>query len=34
LEILSNQKLNSSVAPTDECHDRLFVGLEASSSLF
>jgi len=34
LEILSNQKHNSSVAPTDKCHDRLFVGLEASSSSF
>ena len=34
LEILSNQKFNSSVGATDECHDRRFVRLEASSPLF
>jgi len=33
-EIFSNEKSNSSVAPTDECHDRWFVCLEPSSSLF
>ena len=33
-EIFSNEKPNSSVAPTDECHDWRFVCLERSSSLF
>lgn len=34
LETLLNQKFNSSVGATDECHDWRFVRLEASSPLF
>ena len=34
LQVLSNQKPNSSVAPTNECYDRRFVSLKGSASLF
>ena len=34
LEILTDQKPNSSVIPTDECQDRWFVPFEISASLF
>jgi len=34
LEILTYQKSNSSVEPTDECQDWRFVSLEVSSPLF
>jgi len=33
-QILTHVKLNSSVAPTDECQDWWFVSLEISASLF
>jgi len=33
-EIFSNEKSNSSVRATEECHDRWFVCLEPSSALF
>ena len=34
LEILADQKPNSSVGMTDECQDRRFVSLEVSAPLF
>ena len=34
LEILTDQKANSSVGATDECHDWRFVVLEGTASLF